>query len=91
MLLGPRDPALGSPQGRGSPVHYLTHQVNAGGALTRGAALTLPAQLVLLPAPPSLRTSQRRTQLLQLLLVLQVRHAQLGAQSLDLGQQAAPV
>lgn len=53
--------------------------------------LTLPAQLVLLPAPAGLRAGQRRTQLLQLLLVLQVSHPQLGAQSLDLGQQAAPV
>lgn len=55
------------------------------------AAPTLPAQLVLLPAPAGLRAGQRPTQLLQLLLVLQVRHAQLGAQGLDLRQQAAPV
>lgn len=54
-------------------------------------APTLPAQLVLLLAPTRLRAGQGRAQVLQLLLVLQVRHAQLGAQSLDLGQQAAPV
>lgn len=54
-------------------------------------APTLPAQLVLLPAPAGLRAGQRPAQLLQLLLVLQVRHAQLGAQGLDLRQQAAPV
>lgn len=52
---------------------------------------TLPAQLVFLPAPTGLRTGQRCAQLLQLFLVLQVRQPQLGSQSLDLGQQAAPV
>lgn len=55
------------------------------------AAPTLPAQPVLLTAPAGLRAGQRRAQLLQFLLVLQVRHPQLGAQSLDLRQQAAPV
>lgn len=59
-------------------------------AVSTGAP-TLLAQLVLLLAPTRLRAGQGRAQVLQLLLVLQVHHAQLGAQSLDLGQQAAPV
>lgn len=51
---------------------------------TQGAAPTLPAQLVLLLAPSGLHAGQSCAQLLQLLLVLQVRQPQLGAQSLDL-------
>lgn len=54
-------------------------------------APTLSPQLVLPLAPTGLCARQCRTQLLQLLLVLQVCHAQLGTQSLNLREQAAPI